>query len=513
MSDGIRIRAMTKSFAGVTVLDGVDLDIAPGEVHGLVGENGSGKSTLVKILGGLHTPEEGSSCTVWGDPLHFPVARPQRYGIAIIHQDLALSDGMSVAENIGISSGFDARLLGPYRRSRERAVVRQLLAELDLRLDPDALVSTLAPAERALVGILRALRLLRKHREHELLILDEPTAALTHAESQRLLDIIRSLAARSTAVLFISHRLQEVLSVCDRISVLRSGKLAGTVAAAGTTAPNLVRMMLGYDIGAFYPERHGYDDRSELLRVDGLSGGTVDGLSFKAYPGEILGVTGLTGMGQDEVPYLLVGHAKRTAGTVSVGGVQVGHSVPDCFAAGVALVPGNRQRDSVWMAGTAAENLTLPFVGRFARRKLLSKSAEIAFTRDEMRRFSVRPPEPLQHVSHFSGGNQQKLVLARWLQTEPRVLLLHEPTQGVDAGAKKELFEFIRNAADGGAAVVMFSSDIEEVTNMCHRVLVLRHGSIAAEIPERQLSEETIVAASQGTSWPLSGPPSEVVTQ
>jgi ribose transport system ATP-binding protein len=513
MSDGIRIRAMSKIFEGVTVLDGVDLDIAPGEVHGLVGENGSGKSTLVKILGGLYSPEAGSSCTIWGEPLHFPVVRPQQHGIAIIHQDLALSDGMSVTENIGVSSGFGTSLLGPYRRSRERAAVRQLLADLDLRLNPDAPVGTLTPAERSLVGILRALRILRKHREHELLILDEPTAALTHAESQRLLDIIRSLAARNTAVLFISHRLQEVLAVCDRVSVLRSGKLVGTVATAETTASNLVRMMLGYDIGAFYPERHGYDGRVELLSVDGLSGGTVNGLSFKAYPGEILGVTGLTGMGQDEIPYLLVGHTKRTGGSVSVGGIRAGHSVPACFAAGMALVPGNRQRDSVWMAGSAAENLTLPFVGRFARRKLLSKMAEAAFTRDEMRRFSVRPLEPLRHVSRFSGGNQQKLVLARWLQTRPRVLLLHEPTQGVDAGAKKELFELIRNAADDGAAVVMFSSDVEEVANMCHRVLVLHHGSLAAEIPESQLSEETIVTASQGTSWPLPGPATEVVTQ
>jgi len=498
VTDALRIRSMSKTFDGVTVLHDLDLDIAPGEVHGLVGENGSGKSTFVKILGGLHSPDDGSSASVWDEELSFPVARPQQHGIAIIHQDLALYDGMSVSENIGISSGFDTTMLGLFRRSRERRIVQDLLREFDVDLDPDVLVGGLTPSEQSVVAILRGLRLLRKHQSHQVLILDEPTAALSQAESQKLLSIIRGLAARGTAILFIGHRLQEVLSVCDRVSVLRSGRLVATVEARATSDTDLVTMMLGYELGAFYPDRHLPDREREVLSVSGLSGGSISDLDLTTYRGEVLGVTGLAGMGQDEVGYLLVGHGRRTSGTVSIGGVEVHASVGQARRAGLVLVPGNRQRDSVWMEGTAVENLTIPFLDRFAPRQLLNGRKEKGFAAAEMRRFDVRPMQPAQHVSRFSGGNQQKLVLARWLQTHPKVLLLHEPTQGVDAGAKKEIFELIRAASDEGLSVIIFSSDIEEIVNVCHRVLILDHGSVVAEIPQHQLSEDTVLAASQG---------------
>ncbi|ABH00822.1 ABC sugar transporter, ATP-binding component (plasmid) [Rhodococcus jostii RHA1] len=498
MKAAVRLVGMTKSFDGVTVLDGVEFDIAPGEVHGLIGENGSGKSTLVKVLGGVHAPDAGSVCELWGNPLEFPVDQPQRHGIAIIHQDLALCDAMTVAENIGISSGFDAKLLSPYSKSRESELIRKLSEEFDLQLDPDVEVGTLAPTERTVVAILRALRLLRKHQDGQVLVLDEPTAALPHSESERLLAIVRSLAAAGTAVLFIGHRLQEVLSVCDRISVLRSGKLVATVQASETTDSELVRMMLGYDIGAFYPDRHVPDRKVDVLQIRGLSGGTVEGLDLTVGRGEIVGVTGLAGMGQDEVPYLVNGHYKRESGTVTVDGVAVKSSVRFALAAGIALVPGNRQRDSVWGDGTAIENLTLPFLPRFRRGGVVRHRAEAEFSHGELVKFGVRPLRPAQHITRFSGGNQQKIVLARWLQVNPKVLLLHEPTQGIDAGAKKEIYKLIRDAAENGAAIVVFSTDIEEVANVCHRVIVMRHGRATMEIAEECLSEQQLIAASQG---------------
>ena len=503
MENRVQIRNMTKSFGGVTVLRDVNLDIVQGEIHGLVGENGSGKSTFVKIIAGLYAPDEGSACTIWGQPVGFPIAQAQQRGIAIIHQDLALSDRMSVSENIGISSGYGAATLGRYRRGRERATVRGLIADFGLRLEPDVIVGTLGPAERSMVAILRALRLLREHqathagRDKQMLILDEPTAALTQEESQRLLSLIRGLAERGTAVLFIGHRLQEVLAVCDRISVLRSGSLVQTVEAAQTNESDLVRLMLGYELGAFYPERHTPDRTREVLTVEGLTATTVQDLTFKTYRGEILGISGLAGMGQDELPYLLFGALRRKSGVVRVEGKPIAASITASSAARVALVPGNRQRDAIWMAGTATENLTLPFLRKFAGRGLLSRRTETGFSGGEMRRFGVRPVFPSQQMAQFSGGNQQKIVLARWLQTRPKVLLLHEPTQGVDAGAKKELFQLIREAADDRTAVVIFSSDIEEIANMCHRVLILRHGVLTAEIPQHQLSEDRIMAESQ----------------
>jgi ribose transport system ATP-binding protein len=492
----LRVRGLTKSFEGVTVLDGIDLDIAPGEVHGLVGENGSGKSTFVKLLGGLYVPDEGA-CQVWGRPLVFPVHQPQLHGIAIIHQDLALNDGMSVAENVGISSGFDSRALAPYSKRKANEAVRQLSAEFDLSLDPTALVGTLAPAQRSLVAILRALRSLRDHEQHHVLILDEPTAALPRTESERLLAIIRSLAESGTAVLFISHRLKEVRAVCDRVSVLRSGRLVGTVDAASTSQSELVKLMLGYDIGAFYPDVHEPVSDRKVLTVEHLSGATVQDVSFSVGQGEILGVTGLAGMGQDEIPYLVNGHVRMSSGEVAVAGVPVPRSVRGSLGAGIAVVPGNRLRDSIWSAGTAVENLTVPFVSRFSK-IVLRHRAERNFVRSEMSRFGVRPLTPRREMSRFSGGNQQKMVLARWLQINPKVIVLHEPSQGVDAGAKKDIFELIRQVADSGSAVMVFSSDLEEVANVCHRVIVLRHGRICGQLSKNQLSEDALIAACQG---------------
>ena len=494
----LRVRGMSKSFDGVTVLDSLNLDIAPGEVHGLIGENGSGKSTFVKLLGGVYTPDESGSCEVWGRPLQFPVVQPQQHGLAIIHQDLALNDGMSVAENVEISAGFGRRLLQPFSSRKMRESVSRLSADYGLQLNPNSPVGTLQPAERSVVAILRGLRSLRGQQVHQVLILDEPSAALPYEESQRLLGIIRGVADAGSAVLFISHRLKEVLTVCDRISILRSGKLIGTVKAGETTDAELVQMMLGYDIGAFYPDLHEPVGARTVLNVRQLSGGTVANVNFGVGEGEILGVTGLVGMGQDEIPYLLNGHARSTTGEVSLLGTAVPRSVRGSQAAGIALVPGNRLRDSIWLGGSAVENLTLPFVSRFSR-GVLRHRAEHDFAENEMKRFGVRPLAPTRKIARFSGGNQQKIVLARWLLSNPKVLLLHEPTQGVDAGAKKEIFELIRDVADAGSAVVLFSSDTEEVANVCHRVVIMRHGRVSGELRREQLSEDVIIAACQGT--------------
>ncbi|MBF4163303.1 sugar ABC transporter ATP-binding protein [Nocardioides sp. CBS4Y-1] len=490
---------MSKSFGSVPVLKEIDLDLLPGEVHGLVGENGSGKSTLVKIIGGLHSPDPGAHLSLWGRELSFPLTQPQSHGIAIIHQDLALEDTMTVAENVGISSGYGTATFGAYRKRREQRAAAALIEELGLRMSPTAIVATLPPAERSMVAIMRALRLQRLSGASQcLLILDEPTAALTQEESQRLLTMVRGLAAAGAAVLFIGHRLHEVMSVCDRLSVLRSGRLVSTLDTSQTTDAEVVELMLGYELGEFYPERHTPSTSEVALSVRDLSATSVSGVSFEVHRGEILGITGLAGMGQDELPYLVYGSAKRSAGEVVVGEREIANDVLAAQAAGVALVPGNRQRDAVWMEGSAQENLTIPFLSSFHSGGMLRKRRERTFSADQLRRFGVRPHLPGQEMRRFSGGNQQKIVLARWLHTEPDVLLLHEPTQGVDAGAKKELFHLIREAADRGTGVVIFSSDIEEVVNMCHRVIVLRHGVVSAILGQHQLTEQRIISESQG---------------
>lgn len=493
----LSLRDVSKSFGGVTVLDRINLDLIPGEVHGLVGENGSGKSTLVKILSGAHTPDKGSSAELWGAPLEFPVSRPYNRGLAIIHQDLALVETMSVADNIGITSSFDTRLTSPVRARREMKLAREMASEFGADIDPAAPVGSLSPAERSIVAIIRALRQLRRHDARQLLVLDEPTAALPEAESRRLLAIIRAVAASGAAVLFISHHVNEILDVCQRITVLRSGKLVRTLSTQGTSEAEVVRYMLGYDLEEFYPEKKFSAVERSVLQVSGLSGGPITDVSFSVRQGEILGVSGLAGMGQDTLPYLIYGSAKREAGSVAVDDRSVGNSPRAARSAGMAIVPGNRQRDAVWMAGSAVENMTLPVLPQFSRRGLLRRRAERRFVTRQMEEFGTRPLRASLQMERFSGGNQQKMVLARWLYTKPRVLLLHEPTQGVDAGAKKELLSFIQAAAESGAAVVVFSSDTEEIAEVCHRVVILQFGQIKAELDQANLSEDMVMRASR----------------
>jgi len=483
------LKDVSKSFDGVTVLDRVSLSILAGEVHGLIGENGSGKSTLVKILGGVHAPDRGSE--IW-------LQRPN--GLAIVHQDLALVESMSVADNVGISTGFERALVAPISSRREAGIVRSLAEKFGISLDPERLVRELSPAERSVVAILRALRQLGEGSRGNVIVLDEPTAALPRGESIRLLELLRTMARNGTAVLYVSHRMSEVLSVCDRVSVLRSGSLVATQNSAESNESELTHLMLGYELGEFYPEKHVSANEAVRLEVRNLNHGAIAEVSFSAKVGEIVGITGLAGMGQDDLPYLIAGGRTRLNGEVRVDGRSVDGSARSARRAGIELVPGNRQRDALWLGGTAMENLTLPHLAKLWRGLRISAKRERELAESEMRQYAVRPMSPSLEITKFSGGNQQKIVLARVLRQKPRVLLLHEPTQGVDAGAKKEILNVVRAAADEGAAVVVFSSDSEEVAQLCHRVLIMRYGTVSAALAPGEVSEERILSLSQRAS-------------
>jgi ribose transport system ATP-binding protein len=493
----LALRHVSKTFDGVTVLSDVSLEIRSGEVHGLVGENGSGKSTLVKIVGGVHTPDSGSEVWVGGRRMALPIQVPQREGVAIIHQDLALVDGMTVADNVGISVGYDIAPFTAISRRREARVVRELASQLGITLEPSKSVGQLSPAERSVVAILRGLRSARHQSGDQVLILDEPTAALPRSESQKLLGTIRAMAEQGFGVVFISHRMQEVLDVCDRVSVLRSGKLVGTREARRSDEHEIVRLMLGYDLGDYYPDKHYSADKTLVVSIDGLTSDSLSDLKLEARAGEILGITGLAGMGQDDLPYLIAGGRPRAAGSIRVGGEQVDGSPREAKAHGVELVPANRQRDALWLEATASENLTLPFLGQHWRRGRLKLNEEQKFVLRKMTEFGVRPANPKLAASKFSGGNQQKVVMARALHTNPKVLLLHEPTQGVDPGAKKEILRMVRAAADDGRSVLVFSSDMEEMAEICHRVLIMKYGSVSSTLEGNQVTEANIIAACQ----------------
>lgn len=497
----LEVEGLAKSFDGVPALHPLDLTIPAGTVHGLVGQNGCGKSTLVKCLTGYHRPDSGR-VRVFGREVGLPVVEPARHGIAVIHQDVGLVNQMTVLENLGVNARYGARLLGPVNVRREKEIYRRLFERLDVELPFDARVADLSPAEHALVGVVRAMRLMSEgDLAHHLFILDEPTAYLSRTEAQRLTAFMRRVAAQGSSVIFISHRLNEVLENCDSVTVLRDGRAVLNAGTSGLTRSELVHHMLGRRLTEFYPDPPALrPDASVGLRVDQLTGDVVRDFSIEVRAGEIVGFTGLAGMGQEELPQLLSGAKQPARGVISVGGRHVPPGdIPAAIAAGIALIPGNRHRDGCWLDATAAENVTLPALDQFRKRgRIVDWRAERAAARELLRGAGVRPFAPHLPLRLFSGGNQQKVVFGKWLNLEPKVLLLDEPTQGVDAGAARDLLDRVAQLAAEGTAVLIFSGDYEQIAVVCHRAQVLHHGEVIAELSGDDLTEHGLVEAFEG---------------
>lgn len=500
---GLELTNLRKQFGGVAALGGVDFSARGGEVHALLGQNGSGKSTLVKILTGIYDPEPGARLRIWGQDVGMPITAAHEHGIAVIHQDLGLVESMTVLENMGVASGYGTGLLAPFSMAKERRITRDLLAELGLDVSPDTLVGDLAPASRATVAIARAMRMLREHSERLVFVLDEPTAYLSAEESAQVVRLMRTVADAGSAVVFISHRLAEVEAVADRVTVLRDGLVVDSFERAEVDQRRIIEAMLGKRLDAAYPElpTAPATGARPVLEVSGLSGSRVIDLDFNVAAGEIVGFGGLVGMGQEEVPELLSGAAALSGGRVVLNGSDITAStIADRVAAGVSLVPGNRQRDGLWLDVTAYENLAVLPDTAHSSVRLRDNRAEVATAGSMMQAFGVRPPDPMARVGEFSGGNQQKIVLAKWMSRPVSLLLLDEPTQGIDAGAKFEVLQAVCDAASGGAAVLIASGDYEQLARVCHRVLVMRFGRITAELSGAQLTETEIAAAAQTAS-------------
>ncbi|MHC3003043.1 sugar ABC transporter ATP-binding protein [Gordonia sp. GN26] len=495
----LNVLGLSKSYGGAVALDGMDLLVRPGEVHALLGQNGCGKSTLVKSLTGVVTPDAGT-IEVFGRNVNVPVDDPHAHGIAVIHQDIGLVDDMTVLENLGVNARYGTRLLAPVRVGREKAIYRELMNRLGFDFPLDAMVSTLSPAERALLAVVRALRLMDIDSDEQLFILDEPTAALPRPEAARLLELMRRVADTGAGVLFISHRLAEVMQVCDRATVMRAGRNVLEVPIADTSRTELVSHMLGRRMDDFYPAPPSTEIGAPLLRVRNLTGERVEDLDLTVHAGEVVGVTGLAGMGQDELPMLLAGDVTPVAGTVDVDGETMRPGEPnDAIRSGMVLVPGNRLRDGCWAEGTAEENVILPVVRRYRGWKGLDLGRLRDRAQELMTSVHVHPNRPALPMTAFSGGNQQKIVFAKWLQLKPKVLLLDEPTQGVDPGSAKELLADALEAADAGSAVVLFSGEHELLAAVCHRVLVLHHGQLIDELSGDRLTEQLLLEACESS--------------
>ena len=495
MPPALRLEHLSKSFGSFRALDDISWQVEAGEIHALVGMNGSGKSTLVKALAGYHQPDAGSRLELWGREVPLPVRDTDQAGIGIIHQDLGLADDMTVVENVGLGSHYGTQGLRAIRWAREAREAADALSVFGLEVSPRTLIRDLGRGERTIVALARTLRRLKRHSSQSLLLLDEPTVAFDRGDVERLFRVMRQMADAGNAVVFISHRLSEVLEISDRISVIRDGQLAATVRPDETSTASMVELMLGRRLESFYPERPPAMTAPPVLELRDISGRRLRDVTLDLHGGEILGITGLVGMGQDELPEILAGTRRPRAGAMRLRGRPVERWTPGSVRAlGMAIVPAERHREGLWLEADAVDNITLPVLRRYFRSGLLRHPAMRAAATQALGRYRVRPGDPDRLVRMFSGGNQQKIVMARALQDQPHVLILHQPTVGVDAAAKREILEIVCDAVRQGAGVLYVSTEYEELAHLCHRVLVFENGRIQYEISGQDVTEKEILA-------------------
>jgi ribose transport system ATP-binding protein len=488
----LEMHGIVKTFPGVRALDGVDLDVRPGEVHCLLGQNGAGKSTLIKVLAGAHQPDEGhiswrGEQVSLGDP-----QAAMSLGIATIYQELDLVAGLTVSDNIFL--GRETSRFGITRPAAANRAAARLLTRLGHpEIRPTAEVGALSAASQQMVSIARALS-----QDAQLIVMDEPSAVLDNEEVERLFGVIRDLVTHDVAVVYISHRLEEIRQIGDRITVLKDGRTVATgLPARDTPTREVITLMTGRTIEYVFPERIAgpHTGEAPLLEVDGLGlRGRFEGVSFTVRPGEIVGLAGLVGSGRSEILETIYGARRATAGTVRLAGKRLRPGdVGAAVAAGVGLAPEERKSQALLLDDSVYRNITVSSLGRFARGGFLSGSAEKAAARAQTESLDVRPADVTRIVRTLSGGNQQKVVLARWLLRDCRVLLLDEPTRGVDVGARSEIYALVRDLADRGVAVVVVSSEIPEVLGLADRVLVIADGSVVAEAAADALDEHRVL--------------------
>ncbi len=507
MTDGgtplLEMRGISKTFPGVKALNGVQLKAWGGEVLALMGENGAGKSTLMKILSGAYQADPGGELLIDGKPVAItdPIAA-KRHGIAIIYQELALAPNLTVAENIYL--GAEPARGGRIDRRAMREGCRPVLERLGAPFGPDTPVGGLSIAEQQLVEIARAL-----HAQSKILVLDEPTTALSSRETDRLFGLVRQLRADGIALIYISHRMAEVYELADRVSVLRDGGYVGTLTRDGLSAEALVKMMVGRDLSSFYTKTHDpHGSRGPvILEVEGITDGgrRVKPCSLQLHRGEVLGIAGLVGSGRTELARLIYGADPKTGGKVALNGsVLTVHGPEDALEAGIAYLTEDRKGLGLFLDLPCGTNINLGVIGRDAKRGgVLDLLAGRRRAAEAFKALRVRAASPAVTVGSLSGGNQQKVLLSRWLETGPKVLILDEPTRGVDIGAKSEIYRIIDELAKRNIGVIVISSELPEVIGVCDRVLVMREGFIAGEVGGpggAPITQENIMAYGAGAA-------------
>jgi ribose transport system ATP-binding protein len=486
----LEFRHVSKQFGGTLAIDDLTLEVKASEVLGLLGQNGAGKSTVIKILAGVHAASSGE-ILFQGRKLESFHGKPP---IAFIHQDLGLIEWMTVAENLSFGAGFPKRNgLIDWRDAALKAA--KMLEAVGGDISPSARIFSLSRTERALVAIARALA-----QDAELLVLDEPTSSLPSSDVERLFEVLRGLRDRGVGIIYVSHRLDEIFRICDRIAVMRDGKLVSLCNSSETNQIELVTTIVGHKIAEAYPKALTPTTQTPLLEVSGLQVAALDTLSFNIRPGEALGLTGLKGAGQVEIGRALFGLEQVLAGSIRLENSLIQTSSPlEAMKAGIGFVSSNRREESLAMTLSVRENFFMnPANRKLKLHNFIQPKIEKTDARAWVKRFNVRPPDSEQALDTLSGGNQQKVVMGRWLEFGAKLLILEEPTLGVDVGSKAEIYGFLVAALEAGAAVLLVSTDLEEITGICHRALVFNRGSVAAELQGTDLTVAALVHAAAG---------------
>lgn len=491
MGNLLEVRNVTKTYPGVLALNNVSFDVRPGEVHALIGENGAGKSTLIKVLTGAIEPDSGEINYAGQKYDKMTPALSRSAGIAAIYQEFNLAPSVTVAENIFIGARLNDGAFVDFKKLYAEA--EKVLSNFHVKISPKATVNELTVAYKQLVEIAKAIA-----QDAKLIIMDEPTAPLTDDEVDNLFEIVAKLKARGCAIIFISHRLEELFRISDRVTVMRDGEVISTRNTCEITKHDLIKDMVGRDLSETYPSRNvAYGD--VMLKVKDISGNIVQPISFELRKGEVLGLAGLVGAGRTELARLIFGADKKDGGEVWVDG-KLAHIASPCDAveAGIGLVSEDRKLNGVLLRKSISDNITVPILKRLSKGLFLNKSREKQCVEKYKDALRIKTPSIHQLVGNLSGGNQQKVALSKWLAAECKVLILDEPTRGIDVGAKQEIYQLINQLAEQGLAIIIISSDMEEILGMADRLLILYEGRMTGALEKKDFEQTTVLRYASG---------------
>ncbi len=490
----VEMKNIHKSFFNVQVLKGVDFDLVPGEIHALMGENGAGKSTLMKILTGIHKSNSGEIHYKGNLTEYHSPKEAEKAGIAVIHQELNIIPYLTVAENMFLGKELRRQPFGILKTKEMNEKTREYLNRLGIDLDPQMEAGDLSVGQQQMIEIARAIAA-----DTEVLIMDEPTAALTDREIETLFTVMNQLRKEGVAIIYISHRMEEIFRMCDRITVLRDGQSIGTKVTSETDFEEIVKMMVGRELGERFPERTAEIGEDRFVVKDLSLEGLFQNISFNVRKGEILGVAGLMGAGRTEIMETIFGARKKTGGRIYMDGKELNIRKPHhAIEAGIGFITEDRKDEGLVLGLTVRENLAIPNLKKLSKSAVIVKQKEKQWTEEMIQKLRIKTSGPEQEVKSLSGGNQQKVVFGKWLGIEPKLLILDEPTRGVDVGAKKEIYSIMNELTEKGFSIIMVSSELPEILGMSDRVMVIHEGKLTAILDKKEASQEKIMEAATG---------------